>query len=34
MWNGPLGVFEFDAFAEGTKAVMDAVVAPPMQDVE
>jgi phosphoglycerate kinase len=27
MWNGPLGVFEFDAFAEGTKAVMDAVVA-------
>lgn len=27
MWNGPLGVFEFDAFATGTKTVMDAVVA-------
>jgi phosphoglycerate kinase len=27
MWNGPLGVFEFDNFAKGTKSVMDAVVA-------
>jgi phosphoglycerate kinase len=27
LWNGPLGVFEFDAFAGGTKAAMDAVVA-------
>jgi len=27
VWNGPMGVFEFDAFANGTKAVMDAVVA-------
>jgi len=26
VWNGPVGVFEFDAFAQGTKAVMDAVV--------
>jgi len=27
VWNGPCGVFEFDAFAKGTKALMDAVVA-------
>jgi phosphoglycerate kinase len=26
VWNGPMGVFEFDAFARGTKAIMDAVV--------
>jgi phosphoglycerate kinase len=26
VWNGPPGVFEFDKFAHGTKAVMDAVV--------
>ncbi|KAL9541403.1 Phosphoglycerate kinase 2 [Mucor bainieri] len=26
VWNGPSGVFEFDAFANGTKAVLDAVV--------
>jgi phosphoglycerate kinase len=26
LWNGPCGVFEFEAFAKGTKAVMDAVV--------
>lgn len=25
VWNGPLGVFEFDQFAEGTKAVTNAV---------
>ena len=25
VWNGPMGVFEFDAFAEGTKAVAKAV---------
>lgn len=27
VWNGPVGVFEYDNFASGTKAVMDAVVA-------
>jgi len=27
LWNGPPGVFEFDAFAHGTKATMDAAVA-------
>ncbi|XP_025412047.1 phosphoglycerate kinase [Sipha flava] len=26
VWNGPAGVFEFDKFAYGTKALMDAVV--------
>jgi phosphoglycerate kinase len=26
LWNGPPGVFEFDAFATGTKAVLDAAV--------
>lgn len=26
VWNGPVGVFEFEKFANGTKAVMDAVV--------
>jgi len=26
VWNGPMGVFEFEAFANGTIAVMDAVV--------
>ena len=26
LWNGPPGVFEFDAFANGTKQTMDAVV--------
>ena len=27
LWNGPMGVFEFPAFAKGTRGVMDAVVA-------
>ncbi len=27
VWNGPLGVFEIDKFATGTKAAMNAVVA-------
>ncbi|KAF9167847.1 phosphoglycerate kinase [Actinomortierella ambigua] len=27
LWNGPAGVFEFDAFASGTKALLDAVVS-------
>jgi len=26
IWNGPAGVFEFDSFASGTKALMDEVV--------
>jgi len=26
VWNGPPGVFEFDNFADGTKAMLDAVV--------
>ncbi|KAI1296890.1 Phosphoglycerate kinase [Halotydeus destructor] len=26
VWNGPMGVFEWDHFAQGTKALMDAVV--------
>ncbi len=26
VWNGPLGVFEFDKFAGGTRAAMDALV--------
>ncbi|CAI9593242.1 unnamed protein product [Staurois parvus] len=26
VWNGPVGVFEWNKFAEGTKAVMDKVV--------
>ena len=26
LWNGPVGVFEMDSFAKGTKAVADAIV--------
>jgi phosphoglycerate kinase len=26
LWNGPVGVFEWEAFEQGTKAIMDAVV--------
>jgi phosphoglycerate kinase len=29
LWNGPVGVFEFDQFGEGTRAVAQAIAASP-----
>ncbi len=26
LWNGPVGVFEFEKFEKGTRAVLDAVI--------
>lgn len=29
LWNGPMGVFEMDCFAKGTKEIAEALAVPP-----
>ena len=33
LWNGPMGVFEIDAFARGTEGVAEAVAASPARSI-